>query len=46
MTLYNRLQHTEHSVQIVVTLYLGSTSHPQYAGQDSLEAMATTILNR
>ena len=27
-----------------MTLYLGSTSHRQYAGPDSLETMAATIL--
>ena len=32
--------------EVWVTLYLGDTSHDQYAGPDSMENMAATIVKR
>ena len=39
-----RFYPSKSSDEVWVTLYLGSTSHRQYAGPDSLENMAATIL--
>ena len=41
----NRFYPSKSNDEIWVTLYLGSTSHRQYAGPDSLEKMAATILS-
>lgn len=42
---FNRFYPNESNDEVWVTLYLGSTSHRQYAGPDSLENMAATILS-
>ena len=45
-TQHSTLFYSQDSQTIPVTVYLGDTSHPQYAGPDSLDTMAETILTR
>ena len=45
-TQHTTLFYSQDHEPIPVTMYLGDQTHPQYAGPDSLDAMARTILTR